>query len=413
MSSARDFKLPLERSAARLGVFLAAFMLWSVVLCAQNKAALQAQRDALEKKLATTERLLSEAASNKNDALVSLRLIDERMGLREQLINHHRTEIRSIERSMTNTDSEIRTLQGHIGAMKDEYSRMIESAYRISLAQNPWLYLFSADDFAQAALRFQLLQSYSTLRKEQVFDIERSQQKLRSNQLSLEQERESLQEVLVDIKNERDRLKDDRATRASLVSRLRGEEARLRKQVKKAQAEQQRLNEAIRRIIEEELAAERASSKGEFALTPEGKMVSAEFERNKNSLRWPVLRGIVTAKFGRQPHPTIPGITIENNGIDIATDAGSSVVAVFSGTVSSLFTIPGAGQTLILSHGAFRTVYSNLKGVEVTKGDTVEAGERIGQVQASAIRSALHFEVWAIQGAVQKPQNPTVWLVKN
>ena len=80
-------------------------MLWSVVSCAQNKAALQAQRDALEKKLATTERLLSEAASNKNDALVSLRLIDERVGLREQLINHHRTEIRSIERSMTNTDS--------------------------------------------------------------------------------------------------------------------------------------------------------------------------------------------------------------------------------------------------------------------------------------------------------------------
>lgn len=394
--------------ALLLALSCSALATWS-----QDKASLQRQREEINAQIATAERLLQDASSNRNDAVGSLRLIEERVILREKLVRHHQSEIDATERSMRSTDGGIRALQGHIGAMKDEYSRMIESAYRISLSQNPWLYLFSADDFAQAALRFQLLQSYTTLRKEQVFDIERSQQKLRSNQLSLEQERESLQEVLVDIKTERDRLKVDRATRAALVSRLRGEESRLRKQVKKAQAEQQRLNEAIRRIIEEELAAERASSKGEFALTPEGKMVSAEFERNKNSLRWPVLRGIVTAKFGRQPHPTIPGITIENNGIDIATDAGSSVVAVFSGTVSSLFTIPGAGQTLILSHGAFRTVYSNLKGVEVTKGDTIEAGERIGKVQASAIRSALHFEVWAIQGAVQKPQNPTTWLVKN
>jgi septal ring factor EnvC (AmiA/AmiB activator) len=262
-------------------------------------------------------------------------------------------------------------------------------------------------------LRFKLLQSYTTLRKEQVLDIEVAQQKLRTNQLSLEQERESLGEVLSTIETERDRLKDDRSNRTQLVNRLRGEESKLRKQVKKAELEQQRLNEAIRRIIEEELASERASSKGEFALTPEGKLVSAEFERNKNSLRWPVLRGIVTGKFGKQPHPTIPGITIENNGVDITTDPGSSVLAVFSGTVSSLFPIPGAGQTLILSHGAFRTVYSNVTDVTVLKGARIEVGERIGSVQASATRSALHFEVWAIQGTAQTPQNPNVWLVKN
>ena len=379
----------------------------------QDKASLQRQRDAINAQIATTERLLKDASSNRNDAVGSLRLIEKRVALREKLVRHHQSEIRATERSMRSTDGEIRALQGHIGAMKDEYSHMIRSAYRISLAQNPWLYLFSAADFAQASLRFQLLQSYTTLRKEHVLEIELAQNKLHSNQLSLEAERVSLEDVLADIETERDRLKNDRAERANLVSSLRGEESRLRKQVKKAQAEQERLNGAIRRIIEEELAAERASSKGEFALTPEGKMVSAEFERNKNALRWPVLRGIVTGKFGRQPHPTIPGITIDNNGIDITTDAGSSVVAVFSGTVSSLFTIPGAGQTLILSHGAFRTVYSNLEQVALKKEDRIEGGERIGQVKASASRSALHFEVWAIQGAKQTPQNPTSWLVKN
>ena len=134
-----------------------------------------------------------------------------------------------------------------------------------------------------------------------------------------------------------------------LVASLKGEESKLRAEVQRAQEEKKRLNAAIREIIEAELAAERASSAGEFALTPEGKIVSAAFESNRSSLPWPVMRGVMTGKFGRQPHPSLPGITIDNNGIDISTETGSSVLAVFGGTVSSVFDIPGAGQTII--HG--------------------------------------------------------------
>ena len=164
---------------------LLALLLGTASSFGQNKAALQAQRDALEKKLATTEQLLSEAASNKNDALVSLRLIDERVLLREQLINHHRAEIRSIERSMTSTDSEIRTLEGHVSALKDEYARMIQAAHKQSMAYNPWLYLFSAANFNQAYIRFRMLQSYSTLRKDHVAQIESAQIDLSDNRANL------------------------------------------------------------------------------------------------------------------------------------------------------------------------------------------------------------------------------------
>ncbi len=413
MSSARDFKLPLGKSAARPGVFLAAFMLWSVVSCAQNKAALQAQRDALEKKLATTERLLSEAASNKNDALVSLRLIDERMGLREQLISHHRTEIRSIERSMTNTDSEIRTLEGHISALKDEYARMIQAAHKQSLSQNPWLYLFSAADFTQASIRFRMLQSYSSLRKEHVAQIESAQLNLSDNRTDLISEKSAMETALSDVRKERNALAKDRNKRAEIVRDLKGKESSLRAEVKKSKAEQKRLNESIRKIIESELAAERASSAGEFALTPEGKIVSAAFESNRASLPWPVIRGVITGKFGKQSHPTLPGITFENNGIDISTEQASSVLAIFAGSVSSVFPIPGAGQTVILSHGAFRTVYSNLEGVQLKKGDRLEAREKIGSVRPNNSQNVLHFEVWKVAGNSQTPQNPSTWLVKH
>ena len=412
MSNARDFKLHPCLVVGRLPVFLLAGLLWSSTLCAQSKADLQAQRDALEKKLATTERLLSEAASNKNDALVSLRLIDKRMALREQLIRHHRAEIRSIERSMTSTDSEIRTLEGHIAALKDEYARMIQAAHKQSLAQNPWLYLFSATDFTQASIRFRMLQSYSSLRKEHVAQIESAQVHLSDNRNNLVNEKSSMEIALSDVRNERNALAKDRKKRSEIVQDLKGRESTLRAEVKKSKAEQKRLNASIRKIIESELAAERASSEGEFALTPEGKIVSAAFESNRASLPWPVLRGVITGKFGKQSHPTLPGITFENNGIDISTEKTSSVLAIFAGSVSSVFPIPGAGQTVILSHGAFRTVYSNLEGVQLKKGDRIEAREKIGSVRPNNNQNVLHFEVWKVTGNSQTPQNPSTWLVK-
>lgn len=380
---------------------------------AQNKADLQRERDAIQAKIATTEKLLNQTASNKQDALVQLRLVNERMRLREQLIRNHQSDIRAIERSMNNADSEIRSLEGHIAAMKDEYARMIQAAYKHALGQNPWMYVFAAEDFTQAVIRFQMLQSYSTLRKEQVEQIQQSQLELAENRKSLEDKRAELEAALADVRQERNRLDSDRAQRQALVESLKGEESRLRAEVQKAQAEKQRLNDAIRRIIEAELKAERESTAGEFALTPEGKIVSAAFERNRATLPWPVVRGVLTGKFGRQNHPTLPGITIDNNGIDISTEAGSSVLAVFGGTVSSTFEIPGAGWTVILSHGAFRTVYSNLESASIQKGMPVEAGEKIGRVRTNNGQSILHFEVWRVQGNNQTPQDPAQWLVRN
>jgi septal ring factor EnvC (AmiA/AmiB activator) len=397
----------------RRGLWALALVLCAATAGAQNKADLQRERDAIQAKIATTEKLLNQTASNKQDALVQLRLVNERMRLREQLIRNHQSDIRAIERSMNNADSEIRSLEGHIAALKDEYARMIQAAYKHALGQNPWMYVFAAEDFTQAVIRFQMLQSYSTLRKEQVEQIQQSQLELAENRKSLEDKRAELEAALADVRQERNRLDSDRAQRQALVESLKGEESRLRAEVQKAQAEKQRLNDAIRRIIEAELKAERESTAGEFALTPEGKIVSAAFERNRATLPWPVVRGVLTGKFGRQNHPTLPGITIDNNGIDISTEAGSSVLAVFGGTVSSTFEIPGAGWTVILSHGAFRTVYSNLESASIQKGMPVEAGEKIGRVRTNNGQSILHFEVWRVQGNNQTPQDPAQWLVRH
>ena len=376
-----------------------------------DKAALQRERDRLTQQLATTENLLQQARSNRDNASAQVALLDQQIQLRQKLVNHHEAAIRSLERSMNGTDTEIRTLEGHVAALKQEYARMIQQAYRMKMSANPWMFVFVADDFSQAVMRFRLIQSYSESRKRQVAQIEEAQAELAGIRVTLTEEREAVEVALAEAKVARDELRGDRQARAKLVDSLKAEESRLRKAQREQEKERQRLNDEIKRIIEAELEAERASAAGEFALTPAGKIVSEAFEKNQRSLPWPVMRGVVTQGFGRQPHPTLSGITIDNNGVDITTEAGNGVLSIFQGTVSSVFNLPGAGTSVIVTHGAYRTVYSNVAQCALKKGDAVEVGQRLGVVAgAPGSNAILHFEVWKVAGSERTPQDPRTWL---
>lgn len=378
-----------------------------------DKASLQKERDRITKQLATTQALLTQAQSNRSDAAAKVSLLNKQIQLREKLVRHHQASIRSLERSMRGTDTEIRTLEGHVAALKDEYARMVQQAYRMKLSTNPLLFVFAAEDFSQAALRFRLVQSYTEVRKDQVAQIEGAQVDLAEQRVVLNEEKAAVESALAEQQAERDALQRDQSKRTALVNELKAEESRLRKAQKAQEKERQRLSDEIRRIIEAELEAERASAAGEFALTPAGKIVSEAFEKNQRSLPWPVMRGVVTQGFGRQPHPTLQGIKIDNNGVDITTEAGNRVLAIFEGTVSSVFNLPGAGTSIIINHGAYRTVYSNLAQCPVAKGDVVDLGTFLGTVRGGTGENAvLHFEVWKIAGDNRTPQDPRAWLTK-
>lgn len=391
-------------------VILLLLFAFSTSAIAQNKASLTAERNRIEEQLATTSRLLNDAKKNTRAASSQVALLDKQIELREQLIRHHQSTIRSLERSVRGTDSEIRDLEGHITILKEEYAKMIRQAHRIQLSTNPLMFVFSAEDFSQAVLRFRMLQAYAEVRKRQAEEITQAQGDLLVSRDELTQERASVEVALQDQKREKKALSSDRESRKDLLNDLKSKERELRKTQKTQEKERKRLNDEIKRIIEAELAAERASSAGEYALTPEGKIVSEAFEKNKNSLPWPVTRGVVTGRFGRHNHPTIAGITIESNGIDITTDNNASVYSIFKGTVSSVFSLPGAGSTVIVTHGGYKTVYSNLKDIKVVKGDKINRGTQIGTVLQQSQGTEVHFEVWKVAGSDRTPQNPTVWL---
>ena len=389
-------------------VVLSAFQ--PVLSQTNKKASLTAEREKIEGQLLTTSRLIDEAKTNRNEASSKVTLIDRQIELREKLIRHHQTSIRNLERSVVGMDTEIRALEGHISALKNEYAIMIQQAYRMKLARNPLMFVFAAEDFSQAALRYKMLQSYAEIRKAQAEDIFNAQQDLANSRESLTHEKVSILDAIQDQENERDALNKDRDTRAELLSEIKREEKRLRKKLKVQEKEHKRLSNEIKRIIEAELAAERASAAGEYALTPEGKIISEQFEKNKLNLPWPVARGVVTKEFGRHKHPTIAGIIVESNGVDITTEKGAKVFSIFGGTVSSVFNFPGAGETVIVTHGGYRTVYSNLEGLKVKKGDVIDRATILGVVWSGPKGISVHFEVWKVAGSEGSPQDPKLWL---
>ena len=185
---------------------------------------------------------------------------------------------------------------------------------------------------------------------------------------------------------------------------------------RKQESQRRELDAAIRKAIEAELKPKAGTtgskSKLDVTLTPEAKELNADFEKNKGKLPWPVEKGVITSPFGRQPHPVLAGIVIENNGIDITTEKGAGVRALFRGEVSSVIVIPGAGKAVIVSHGAYRSVYSNLRDVNVAKGQKVETKQALGTVLTDDDGSKAHLELWKITADGLVKVDPAQWLYR-
>ena len=98
-----------------------------------------------------------------------------------------------------------------------------------------------------------------------------------------------------------------------------------------------------------------------------------------------------------------------NNGIDIQTTAGVEACAIFKGVVTRVFVMPGYNNNVIIRHGDYLTVYSNLSNVYVKAGDAVVSRQVIGKIFTDIEKgneTILHFQIWKERTKL----NPTAWL---
>lgn len=377
---------------------------------AQSKEELQKKRDDLNKQIEYTKKKLDEARSKTKNTENQVYMLDRQISLRQSLIQNINAEIEQIEQEMGHNHDRIGLLESDLKALKDEYARMIYEAYKNRGAYQKLMYVFASDNFNQAYKRMKVMQQYASVRKAQADAIMSTQKELAEANLQLEQSRKEKEKLAGEKTQESQLLASDKSERQEALTALKQEEKGLKKKQQQQEEEKQRLNQAIQKIIDDEIKASRAKNNGKYELTPEGKIESAAFEKNKNKLPWPVSRGVVTGKFGKQNHPILPGITIDSKGIDISTDVNAEVTAVFGGEVTKVFTIMGAGLNIIVTHGGYKTVYTNLKDLKVKAGDKIEPRQSIGKVLTEGDKTVLHLEIWQVTATGGTPLDPLNWL---
>jgi septal ring factor EnvC (AmiA/AmiB activator) len=388
---------------------------------AQSKKELEKKRAALDKQIKTTTALIDQARKEQRVTQEQLQLLESQISTRQELINAMSGELRKVDQRIAEDVELVASLKHDMVTLKEEYARMLQFAYRNRSAYDRMSYLFAANSFQQAYRRSRYLAQIADQRQRQAALIEETRTTIDERLTGLQVQRDEKSKLMGQQQAEKQKLNNDRSGQQNALTNLKKEEGRLRDTQKKQEGQRRDLDAAIRKAIEAELKPKASTSPGkgstpaklDLTLTPEAKELNTDFEKNKGKLPWPVEKGVITSRFGKQQHPVLPGIVIENNGIDITTEKNAAVRALFRGEVSSVIVIPGAGKAVILSHGVYRTVYSNLRDVSVTKGQKVDTKASVGTVLTDDNGSVAHVELWKITAEGLVKVDPGPWLFRD
>jgi len=377
----------------------------------KSKAQLQREKQQNLAKIKETEKILNETRTEKKNTLGELTALNQRIVQQEALITSIKNEISLLDYDISENNQIIQSLEKDVDKLKQEYAAMIFAAQKASGKVDKLTFLFSARSFDQLMMRLKYMEQYGQARQSQAEAIEKVQQILREQVNITELKRTEKNELLSDGLKENQELTRLKDKQRLVVRSLEKQEKQLRKDLevtKKAVAE---LDDLIAKIIKEELeraareAREREGKKGK-EISDAALALSNSFEENKNKFPWPVA-GFVSQRFGRQKHPVLKGIEIQNDGVNIQTKQGEEVRSIFNGEVSRVAFTPGMGNTIIIKHGEYFTVYTGLKDISVKQGQQVSTNQEIGKVLSNGEGiSELRFQIRKNFDAL----NPQEWL---
>ena len=403
----------------------------TLTLNAQSRQDLTKKRQRLILEINQANELLSTTKKDKKAALNQYYTIQRQIRQREQLIETLEQEIVLSDKSIDRTSGTINDLQADMDRLEAEYGEMARQAYRSKMSDNKWFFLFSADGISDGLKRWRYIQQYDEYRKKQASLIIETRASLTEKLTGIEIKKAEQQDLLAVAQRQQDLLEKELRVKNGLLKDLKKDESRISKLINRKRKAHRQLSTAIENIISKEIrsrvgvdrvnAAPRPKSSpsnnkpaANTKETPPAPSISTiakstvDFSRQKGKLLWPVQNGIVTRHFGKQKHPIHKQIEITNNGIDIRAKTNNKVSAIFHGQVAGFQYVPGYQNTLIIQHGNYYSVYSNMEKVIVKKGETVRAGQLLGVAGRDAQDSYLevHLEIW--KG--KKRLNPAVWL---
>ncbi len=341
---------------------------------------LRVKRKKLLEEIEQTNQLIRRISEDKQAIYDKYKAIEAQIKNRQELINVLEKEIEFLNKNIERTSVVINSLNEDIDRLKDEYNSLLRHAYRQRLTGSRPLFLLSAQSFNELFKRWQYLRQYDQYRRKQLALIVETQQQLQQKIYVLEQKRSDKAHLLSSYKTQSEILSLDLQTKNRLLDDLKKDEERAKQLLRQKEIDAKKLENAIAEIIKRETDApvETKRETPSPSASNEGISLTQAFRRSEGRLPWPVDRGIITERFGVHNHPTFSNLVIQSNGIDISTDPDAPVKAIFEGEVVGIQYVPGSQYMVIVRHGDYFTVYSNLKETTVQRGDRVKSGQRLG-----------------------------------
>lgn len=414
----------------------------SYVVLGQSSSQLKKDKQKIEKEIANTQSLLKKTEKNQKASLQQIAVLRQQISNREKLITTLNGEILQMEETQENNEKEILTLQKKLVYMKADYAQVVYNAYRNRNLMDKVTFILAADNFSQMFRRLRFYTIFSSNVRRQAAKISQTQQDLKQKNEEIVVLKDEKQNLVTGKESEIKKLESDRKQKTKNAEQLKKQSQQLAAQLKEKQRKRKDLDAAIQKAIKAEIAAANAKraasaskststkssgsstasnaksgstsstatrSTATISLTPEEQTLNTSFVNNKGSLPWPVAKGAKVGEFGNYAHPDVPSVMIENRGIDIMTDAGAPVRAIFQGEVTTVMDVMGT-KVVIIRHGEYVSVYQNLASVNVKKGSKVTTKQTIGTVAKNSTTNTyeLHFEIWKNDSYL----NPNSWLAK-
>jgi murein hydrolase activator len=382
-------------TAGKSYLFFSLFFLISIFAHAQkSKTQLQKEKQQNLEKIKETEKILAETGEKKENSMGELVAINQRILQQESLMKSIKGEISLLDYDISENNQLIDALERDVKKLKEEYSAMLLAAQKASGKVDKLTFLFSAQSFDQLMMRLKYMEQYGKARQDQAEAIAKVQDILKEQVRVTELKRGEKKNLLNDQIKENNKLTNLKAKQRTIVRSLEKQEKQLRKDIEVTRKAVAELDNLIAKIIKEELERAAREARDSKTNTRDATVaLSASFADNKNKFPWPV-SGFVSQKFGRQNHPVLKNIVIQNDGVNIQTKQGEDVRSVFNGEVSYVALTAGIGLTVIIKHGDYFTVYTGLKDIAVKKGDKVTTNQEIGKVLSNADGiSELRFQI--------------------
>ncbi len=376
----------------------------------EQQKKLEAQKLSIQNEIKKINVLISENNQKTKSLLDNIEDVELKISVRNKLIDINNQQSKNLTNQIKNKTDRIYDLKIDLQRLKDEYATIVSDSYKKRSSKVKLMFLFASRDFNQAFARFQYFKQYSAYRKDQANKIILTQHNIELLIDTLEHNQKQKQLVIDENKKIKIELEGEKLEKNRLFNNLEKTNKNYLTEIRRKETESKLIDNEIQKLIRLAISESNNndSSINSFALTPEGRIISSNFLSNKGQLPWPLKEGVITRRFGTQPHPVVKTAKINSTGIMIATAPNSVVSSIFEGQILSVYGFKGGNPGVLIRHGKYISNYQNLSQVFVKKGDTVKAGEEIGIIftNNSSGKAVLKFSIFN----EIKPENPQIWL---